>query len=117
MISMISGETVNVMLRVRDARDSFGNDVEEWADPEDVSGVLVVPGGCEELAPTRPEGVRVALTLHFPKTWAKRMRGAKVALTGRWAGTYRVIGDPVPYMDANCPSPWDMPVEVEAVDG
>ena len=114
---MISGETVNVMLRVRDARDSFGNDVEEWADSEDVSGVLVVPGACAELAPARPEGVKVALTLHFPKSFKLRLRGAKVVLTGRWAGTYRVIGDPFPYMDANCPPSWDMPVEVEAVDG
>ena len=34
-----------------------------------------------------------------------------------WGGPYRVIGDPRPYEDAICPTPWHMPVEVEAADG
>ena len=115
---MISGRTAHVMLRDRSERDAFGNDVESYLDPVDVT-VGVQPGACEDLDETRPEGVRVALTLHFPKEWTGNLRGAKVALDGRWAGEYRVIGDPKPYDEANCPRsvPWNMPVEVEAVDG
>jgi hypothetical protein len=113
----INGETVSVELLKRGARDSFGNDTKGWEKPQDVANVLIVPGKCEELDATRPEGVRVALTLHFPKTFTSCLRGAKVTLTGRWAGTYNVIGDPKPYQDANTPNDWDMPVEVEAVDG
>lgn len=114
---MLSGTTVQVRLRQRTARDGFGNDVESYAAPTSVGNVLVQPGKCDDLDSTRPEGVRVAFTLHFPKTWTGDLRGALAVLPAPWAGTYRVVGDPQPYMDANCPTPWHMPVEVEAVDG
>ena len=114
---MISGQTVSVMLRKRTSRDSFGNDVEEYEQPQNVGNVLVQPGSTDDLDASRPEGVTVALTLHFPKTWTQRLRGAKVVLRAPWEGEYRVVGDPIPYMDANCPTDWHMPVEVEAVDG
>lgn len=115
---MISGRTAQVRLRNRDERDGFGNDVESYAEPVPVH-VLVQPGTCKDLDATRPEGVRVALTLHFPKDWSGDLRGAKVALDAPWEGEYRVIGDPKPYDAQNCPTdiPWNMPVEVEAVDG
>ncbi len=114
---MISGLTASVELRERNARDGFGNDIEAYAAPQDVDNVLVTPGACAELDSMRPEGVRVALTLHLPKGWTQGLRGARVTLPAPYAGTYRVVGDPRPYMDANCPTPWHMPVEVEAVDG
>ena len=113
----IKGDTVSVAARLRDSRDSFGNAVEAWDKAQDVANVLIVPGKCDALDATRPEGVRVDLTLHFPKSWTGSLRGAKVTLTGRWAGDYLVIGDPMPYQDQNTPNDWDMPVEVEAVDG
>ena len=116
-MARIKGTTVSVELRKSSERDSFGNEQPAWDKAQDVTNVLVVPGKCEELDATRPEGVRVALTLHFPKSWTSDLRGAKVTLTGRYAGTYLVIGDPIPYMDANTPGAWNMPVEVEAVDG
>lgn len=114
---MFSGTTVSVELRRRSSRDSFGNTVEEYENPVDVANVLVTPGACEDLNSTRPEGVKVALTLHMPKEWASRMRGARVSLSGPWDGVYRVVGDPMPYMDENCPTAWHMPVEVERTDG
>ncbi len=116
---MISGTTVSVELRERDARDSFGNDVEAYAAAQAVDNVLIVPGACAELDSTRPEGVRVAYTLHFPKGWTADMRGARVTLPAPFdgMGKYRVVGSPAPYMDANCPTPWHMAAEVEAIDG
>lgn len=114
---MLRGRTATVRLRVRDARDSFGNDVEEYAAPQDVGNVLVSPGPCKELDASRPEGVKVALTLHFPKGWAGDLRGAKVALSGEYGGSYRVVGEPKPYQAELCPTDWSMPVEVEATDG
>lgn len=114
---MISGTTAYVELRVRDARDAFGNDEVIYAAPQAVKNVLVVPGACKELDASRPEGVRVALTVHFPKGWTGGLRGARITLPAPWGGPYNVIGDPKPYMAANTPTPWNMPVEVEAVDG
>lgn len=114
---MIRGQTASVELRQWGTRDGFGNDVESYAAPVEVGNVLVAPGSCQDLDATRPEGVRVSLTLHFPRTWTERLRGARVTLAGRYQGTYAVVGDPMPYMGENCPTAWSMPVEVEAVDG
>lgn len=111
------GVTATVEPRLWDERDSFGNYVEAYGEPVDVDNVLVVPGPCDELDDSRPEGVKVALTLHFPKTWTSDLRGAKVALTGRYSGSYRVIGKPMPYMEVLTPTQWNMPVEVEVCDG
>lgn len=116
---MIKGRTVRVELRDRSARDSFGNDVESYLAPEVVGNVVVQPGACAELDSSRPEGVKVALTLHWPKTWDHRsLRGARVTIDALpYAGEYHVVGDPKPFDPDFCPTDWDMPVEVEAVDG
>lgn len=130
------GATVTVYPRIWDKRDGFGNVIEAYSTPADVDNVLIAPGTAQDLDDTRPEGVRVALTLHFPKGWASAigatttttttttgpdapvtLRGAKVTLYGAYAGTYRVVGDPKPYMDGLTPTQWNMPVEVEAYDG
>lgn len=94
--------------------DPFGAPVEGEPVSETVAGVLVTPGATADLDPSRPEGVRVAYTVHFPKGYGKSLRGCSVVIENR---EYRVIGDPKPYMDEGVPGPWDMPVEVEAVDG
>lgn len=94
--------------------DPFGAPVEGEPVEEAVGGVLVTPGATADLDPSRPEGVRVAYTVHFPKGYGKSLRGCSMVIDGE---TYRVIGDPKPYMGDGVPGPWDMPVEVEAVDG
>lgn len=116
---MISGTTIQVELRDRTARDTFGNDVEDYAAPVDVANVVIQPGECEELAASRPEGVRVDFTLHFPKGYTGDLRGARVTLPApyTWGNPYRVVSVPTPYMEANCPTPWNLPVGVEACDG
>ena len=116
---MIRGITASVELRDRSARDSFGNDVEAYLPQNAVDNVLVQPGAAAELDATRPDGVRVSLTLHFPKGWTGDLRGARVSLPAPWDGgnPYRVVGDPRPYMDANTPGAWHMAVEVERAHG
>lgn len=76
--------------------------------------VLVCPGSASELDATRPNGVEVTYTLHFPKTWTESLRDCSVAVRGE---TYRVIGDPKPYTAANTPGEWYLPVEVTRTDG
>lgn len=114
---MIRGRTVTVLRPSAATADRFGNAVPGAAVPETVDNVLIAPGSTAELDESRPEGVDVVLTLHFPKGYAESLRGCSVALSGEYEGEYRVIGDPKPYQDENCPTPWHMPVEVEAVDG
>ena len=82
-----------------------------------VDGVLVEPGANESLEASRPEGVQVAFTLHFPKTYSGTLEGCEIELPAPWTGVYRVIGNPGRYMMDNTPTRWNMPVEVEKAYG
>lgn len=105
--------SVTVIRRQEVGKDPFNAPIYENV-REDVDGVLVTPGATADLDPSRPEGVRVAYTVHFPKGYGKPLRGCSVVIKGK---SYRVIGDPNPYMDEGTPGAWDMAAEVEAVDG
>ena len=113
---MISGIEIEVQRPTGATSDRFGNEVHSYSS-ETVGNVLVSPGSTDDLEASRPEGVTVALTLHFPKGYDKCLAGSRVVLPAPWAGTYRVVGDPRPYIDADTPTPWHMPVEVERADG
>lgn len=115
---MISGTTVTVLRSVAGLKDRFGNPT-KYTEESEVADVLVSPGATEDLEASRPEGVAVAFTLHFPKTFTGSLEGCTVVLPEPWANKdgYRVIGDPRPYMDANTPTRWNRPVEVEAAHG
>jgi len=116
---MIRGVTVSVELRQRGARDEFGNDVESYGPPVEVDDVLVEGGAASELDATRPEGVKVAYTLRFPKAWTDPMRGARVELPAPfdWGNPYTAIGALTLLIDANVPGRWNGVLEVEATDG
>ena len=114
---MISGATVTVVRPGAPTRDRFGNNVPGEPEREAVEDVLVSPGATADMEASRPEGVTVAYTLHFPKAYAQPLEGCMVELPEPWAGTYRVIGAPSPYIGANTPTRWHMPVEVEAAHG
>lgn len=114
---MISGVSVTVLTPTSDGTDRFGEPIPGEPMQTVVDNVLIAPGATADLEAARPDGVTVALTLHFPKTYNGDLRGCSVVLTGQHEGTYRVIGEPKPYMDANTPTDWHMPVEVEVVHG
>lgn len=113
---MIKGASVIVHSPIPGAVDRFGNATETW-EQFTVDDVLISPGATSDLEASRPEGVRVAYTLHFPKSFIGSLEGCKVTLPAPYSGTYRVIGAPMQYMDANCPTRWHMPVEVEVAHG
>lgn len=94
--------------------DPFGAPVEGAPTRETVDGVLVTPGATADLDASRPEGVSVALTVHFPRDYGRPLKGCGIEYAGE---KYRVVGDPTPYMEEWVPGPWTMPVEVERVDG
>lgn len=94
--------------------DRFGNEVASGYTSVDVGGVLVSPGATADLEAARPDGVTVSYTVHFPKSFSDDLRGCLVTIGGE---DYRVIGEPHPYMDVNCPTRWHMAVEVERADG
>lgn len=114
---MIRGASVTVVAPNYDGYDRFGNPMPTTPTETTVDNVLVSPGATNDLEASRPEGVTVAYTLHFPRTFADSLEGCEITLPAPWTGTYRVIGDPRPYMDENTPTAWHMPVEVEACHG
>lgn len=96
--------------------DRFGNEQHVFTE-NIVDDVLVEPGATESLEASRPEGVLVAYTLHFPKTFAGALEGCEIELPAPWAGVYHVVGEPGRYMNANTPTRWNLPVEVEKAYG
>lgn len=114
---MLKGTTITVKLPTLWRYDRYNNKVVDEYSETTVDNVLIVPGATSDLDASRPEGVRVAFTLHFPKTFSGSLECALVNLPEPYGGTYRVIGNPKPYMDANTPTPWHMPAEIEEVHG
>ena len=114
---MIRGVTVAVLRQTAGTADRFNNPVPGTPEQEQVDGVLVSPGATSDLEASRPEGVTVAYTLHFPKGCCSSLEGCDVMLPAPWSCKCRVIGNPTPYITADTPTPWHMPVEVEMAHG
>ena len=113
-MQLISGCAVEVLRRSTGAVDVHGNEVpSEWVS-EPVANVLPQPGAKSDLEASRPNGVTVSMTFHFPKTYSASLRGCLIRYEGR---EFSVIGDPQPYVEANCPGEWNRPVECGVCDG
>lgn len=112
MVSLIPDEEVAV-IRETAALDDLGEPVGSEASREAVRCV-VCPGSTSDMDATRPEGVTVSYTLHFPKTYAGSLRGCSVEVRGT---RYDVVGDPQRTTEAATPGPWNMAVEVARADG
>ena len=111
---MIRGRTVTVYFPSAWSVDRFNNTIVEAYSQMAVENVLMSPGATADLEAGRPDGVSVAYTLHFPKSFDESLKECLVEFDGV---RYRIVGDPKPYMDENTPTPWHMPVEVVKVDG
>lgn len=112
MLDVFQTEQVTV---VRDnvSYDDLGEPI--FAEPErEKIDVLVQPGSTADLDATRPNGVEVVFTLHFPKTYTKSLQDCRIEVRGK---QYEVVGDPQPYTATNTPGAWNLPVEVKRVDG
>lgn len=113
---MIRGTTVTVTRKTASGTDRLGN-VTYTTTTETVDNVLIAPSSTEDLEAARQAGVMLACTLHFPKTYTASLRGCSVTLPAPYGDTYRVVGDPQPYMTVNCPTPWNRAVDVEVAHG
>lgn len=112
----IKGVTVTVNTPSSSTTDRFGNPVITFT-ASTVNNVLISPGATSDLEASRPAGVQVAYSLHFPKSFTGSLEGCEITLPDPWGGTYRVVGSPGQYIDANTPTAWHMPVEVEYAHG
>lgn len=113
----IRGVTVLVKSPVRGALDRFGNESTAAIQTEQVDNVLVSPAGTVDFEPRREDGERSTMQLHFPRGYQRDLKGCAVVLPEPWGGEYRVVGQPEPYIAANTPTPWNLPVTVEASHG
>ncbi len=112
MINLFATEQVTV-IRENISYDNLGEPT--YGEPErEVVDALVQPGSTADLDATRPNGVEVVFTLHFPKSYTKSLQGCHVEVRN---DVYEVIGDPQPYTEDNTPGTWNRPVEVKRVDG
>ena len=112
---MLTGEAVVVLRREQTGTDDFNEPIYEWTETP-VEDVLTSPGPREDLPEaTRPDGVQVAWTCHFPRDFTGSLRGARVKV--RNDEPRNVVGDPQPYLDHLTPGRWNRPVELEGTDG
>lgn len=114
---MIRGRTVYVLVPNQTGLDRFNEPI--YGEPERVTvdNVLIEAGDTAGLGATREDGASIDLTLHFPKTFTGNLRGCSVELPAPWPSTVKVDGDPQPFQDENCPTPWNRPVGAVVVHG
>lgn len=109
------GETVTIKSRTATEADPF-NDPTYSESTEQVDNVLVAQGSqSNSTDSTRPDGVQVAFTLYFPRSWAYRsLKGDSVLIDGN---EYKVVGNPRPYDGGLHPTQWNLEVEVSESEG
>ena len=66
------------VLRPTRTTDRLGNEVDGEPEREQVENVLVAPGPTADMEASRPDGVTVALTLHFPKTYTEPITSSAI---------------------------------------
>ena len=111
----MKGETITLIHRTPAGHDPGGGII--WdTEQETVEDVLIQDGSLSNLTDgIRPDGIRVAKTIHMPPAWPYRsLRGAKAVIDGV---AYTVIGDPRPYTGGITPTRWNLTVELAATRG
>ena len=81
-MNLIQGEAVTV-IRTGRVLDELGEPTYGEDAREEVESVVVAPGATADLDASRPEGVTVAYTLCFPKTYAGELKGCAVEVRAR----------------------------------
>ena len=111
---MIRGTDVQVVRRTQTATDEMGEPIFATT-VETVHNVLWHPATTDEIDETvRMYGVSCEISLDFPKDYGQPLEGCSVRVDGR---EFRVLGDPLPYMAANTPTPWHRTVRAARADG
>ena len=110
------GETVKVVPYRPPGEPAPGGSPVTKVDIESVDTVPVPPGAMSNATDSiRPDGVTVAFTCLFPRSYAYRsLRGASVRINSH---DYEVIGDPRPLGGGMKPTAWNLTVEVTDAEG
>lgn len=112
---MIRGETVEVWAYIDAGRDALNNPVRSWQVEATVRNVLVAPADTSDVVSSvQPDGTKVVLQLHFPKTYQASLRGRRVKVRGV---EYAIEGDPIAYTSTNTPGMWNRPATATRVEG
>lgn len=114
MDSLFATVAVTVLRPTASGTGPLNSPVPGEPERETVDGVLPQPGATSDLDASRPEGTSTTVTFHWPRGYGRSLRGCTILWGGR---SWDVVGDPVPYVGANCPGPFDMSVEAVEADG
>lgn len=108
----MQGEPITLIRRQQHGFTAEGEPAWERMPEETVENVLIQDGSqANATDPIRPDGVTVARTCHFPRSWPYRsLRGALVRIDGV---EYTVIGDPRPYTGGLTPTRWNLTVNLQ----
>lgn len=112
------GETVTVWRKSQTGTDCMGEPAFSW-EAEEVCNCLVRPLSGGDLADAlRPDGVRAAYEIAFPKDYEGRgdLRGCKVTFRDMDEGQALLISGS-PGITRPCPTEWDTTAEAGRTDG
>lgn len=97
------------------SRDQYGRLVRGSDVETDVSDVLYAPAQTADFTEdddaTFKGGDGMGEVFHFPKTWTGSLAGCRIRTPDGLE--WDVVGDPQPYMAANCPTRWNRKVLAE----
>ena len=110
---MLRGVPVEVLRPVR-MTDSHGNEAESSETRELVENVLPAPVSTSELGAERPDGTKIEMRFHFPKTYKQDLEGCFIVYGG---SKWRILGNPQPFFDSLTPGDWDRAAEAGIVNG
>lgn len=109
----MNGETVIIENRVEVGKDDFNCPIYK-PEEQEVHDVLVAPRtGDDKFESTRSDSVEVKYTLYFPKAFTGLVDNLRINVRGEWLN---VIGAPRRF-ENNCPTRWNMVVEVGFIYG
>lgn len=112
------GHTLYFRFLISQEEDEMGIMQPVYSERIPVDNVLYRPGKNKEVVDsTRDDGKIVAFTLYLPKTFKRdTIKNALVEVLGKEC---RVLDDPQPWPEQNCPPhvDWNWIVEVEYVEG
>ena len=109
----LKGIVVEVF-RPSHATDAHGNQVKSNEASEQVENVLPAPVSTADLGAERPDGVRIDMVFHFPKSYTQSLKDCHIVYRGT---RFRVVGNPQPYLLELTPGAWNRAVEAVEVDG
>lgn len=109
MLTLLPTVTIEIGVEVGSEPDSYGDIIFNWI-YEVLPGVIVAPYSTIERSAPFDRLDETKIEVYIPTAFTKSLKNARIKF---WGNTYKVVGNPIPYMWS--PLPWNRNVICEEV--